>query len=189
MLYIRIGEDEQKRLTLAKEFADIDVVLGKGEMSGIRQYLASDMWGGVLKIRLDNWNNEEDREWMYKYLEEMSASANVFLIDETNILDATFKKIQKHATKSVDARVIEEKLSAFTLGDLILRGDKRGAWLEYWKLIKWGEPAESIVGAINYKFKLARRDDLIFKTLDIQARGHDSRGDIEKELEIMILGI
>jgi hypothetical protein len=155
-----------------------------------------DIFGDKSIIYLENWNSEDYRDYVYKYLEEIRDSQNIFVIDEVEMLDASFNKISKYAYKDTifDAREDKVKESAFYFADLFLMRKKKESWLEFLRLINVGEPIESIAGALIYKIKVSRmnvaiKNDLTFKIMSIIALDHDGKLNAELEFEKLILSL
>lgn len=199
MLIIKAGTGIKEREKANKYIRDnysnfSEKVLRKEEMAMLPQYFEVDIFGDKTKIYLEDWNVEECRDLLYKYLEEIRDSENIFVIDETDILDATFKKLCKYGYKETifDAREVKAKESAFYFGDLFLMRKKKEAWAEFLRLISVGEPVESIAGALIYKIKVSRmndglKNDLIFKIMTLVAMDHDGKCEAKKEMEKLIL--
>lgn len=196
MLIIRAGDNFEERKKSSDKypecFSDINIYIKGPEILGLKQYLGQDIFGETLKIKIEDWNIEEYRSYLYKHLEDLKESKNIFIIDELDILDTTFKKLATYAEKSFDCRQEKIKESGFYLGDLILQRNKKDAWIEYLRLLKVGEPVESIIGAVNYKLKYARNMDkekLFANNIISLAQSHDSKGDAEIDLEKLILDL
>ncbi len=199
MLIIKAGTEIKERENANKYIRDnfsnfSEKVLRKEELSMLPQYFEVDIFGSKAKIYLEDWNVEDYRDLLYKYLEEIRDSENIFIIDETDILDATFKKLCKYGYKETifDAREVKVKESAFYFGDLFLMRKKKEAWLEFLRLVNANEPVESIAGALIYKIKVSRmndglKNDLIFKIMTLIAMDHDGKCEAEKEMEKLIL--
>ncbi len=199
MLIIKAGTELKEREEANKYIRDnystfTEKILRKEELALIPQYFEVDIFGDKTKIYLEDWNAEDYRDFVYKYLEEIRDSENIFIIDETDILDATFKKLCKYGYKETifDAREVKGKESAFYFGDLFLMRKKKEAWLELLRLINAGEPVESIAGALIYKIKVSRmnnglKNDLIFKIMALVAMDHDGKCEAKKEMEKLIL--
>ena len=218
MLIIRVGDNIEKRnkadamckvdtsenanrSVLVNIFSSMcDAYLKDFEIEGVKQYLGQDIFGGILKVRIENWNTEEHRDSLYKNLEDIQESKNIFIIDEPEMLDVTFKKLSKYAeSKNVfDCREIKIKdTRSFDLADALLQKvssqkennlRKKNAWLLYVDLIKT-EPIESIIGAINYKFKMYKKEKQVGDNLISIAHSHDSKGDAKIDLEKYILSL
>jgi DNA polymerase III delta subunit len=200
MLIIKIGTRLKKRVecedyikSLEKNLSSFDVViLKKDELSGVPQYFDTNIFGDTIKVKLEDWNTEEYRDHVYKYLDKIQESKNIFIIDELEMLEATFKKISKYAEKVFDAREKEIKDSPFLLADYIYAGNKKAAWLEYNRLLSSGEAVESIAGVINWKLKSSRLEKhkyINFKIMRAVAMDHDGLCNAEKEVEGIILKI
>lgn len=205
MLIIKIGTELKKREEANKYIRDIFVnnklsftkkVLSKEELASIPQHFEVDIFGDKSIIYLENWNSEDYRDYVYKYLEEIRDSKNIFVIDEVEMLDASFNKLAKCAYKDTifDAREVKVKESAFYFADLFLMRKKNDAWTEYLRLLEVGEPVESIAGALIYKLKVSRIDskiksDLIYKVMSVIALDHDGKLSAESEFEKLILSL
>ncbi|MDQ5957308.1 MAG: hypothetical protein QG614_283 [Patescibacteria group bacterium] len=196
MLIVRVGDNFKKRNELnhkyGEYFSKVDLYLRSDGIFGLKQYLGEDIFGGKLVIKMENWNNEETRSFLYKYLEDIKNSQNIFVIDELDMLDATFKKLSSFAAFSFDCKEEKVKDSAFHLADLIIRKNKKDAWIEYHRLLKMGEPVESIIGALNYKLKFVydnNKEKVFGDNLIFLAKSHDSEGDAVIELERFILNL
>ena len=211
MLVIRVGDNLEKR-NKANQTADIsnfknifsgmcDTYLKGAEIESLKQYFGEDIFGGILKIKIENWNNEDYRDFLYRYLDEIQESKNIFIIDELEILDVTFKKISRYAElKNVfDCREIKEKsFKSFDLANTLLKRTfnekdnnlkRRNAWLIYQELLAEGEHIESIIGAINFKFKSYGLEKEVGQNLISISYSHDIKGDAKVDLEKYILSI
>lgn len=214
MLIIKIGIELKKREEANKyirdNFSDINnlekkdikknqeyfakKVLSREELASIPQHFELDIFGDKSIIYLENWNSEDYRDCVYKYLEEIRDSKNIFVIDEVEMLDASFNKIAKYAYKETifDAREGKVKESAFYLCDLILQRNKEKAWLEYSRLLEVDEPIESIVGAMIHKVKTSRvnnKTDFLYALMSMTALDHDGKLSAKHEFEKLILHI
>lgn len=189
MLIIKIGADRSKKVKV-EDYKYNEMVNLKGDdISGIPQYLTSDIFGNKYRINIIDWNDEERRKILYNFLPEIKDSDNIFVIDEEDILDATFKKLSSHASHVYDYREVKLKENPFNLAELIVRKKKREAWIEYMRLLDKNEAIESIIGVINWKLNQVRNVEGSYKMLKFIADDHDSKGDAKKELEKFILNL
>jgi hypothetical protein len=205
MLLIKIGTNKKERgeandyirkFLSTGDIKSSSVTLKGEELRSVPQYFDLDIFGEKSAVYLENWNVEDYRDCVYKYLEEIRESQNLFIIDEADMLDASFNKIAKYAYKDTifDAREDKVKESAFYFADLFLMRKKKEAWIEYLRLLEAGEPAESIAGALIYKLKVSRIDskiksELIYKIMSIIALDHDGKLESEKQIEKLILSL
>ncbi len=128
------------------------------------QYYANDIFGNKKVIRIEDWNFEDIRKELYRELENIVNSENVFIIDELDVLDTTTNKIAKAANSFFDCR-IEKSIKPYTpwkLCDYFENRDKKNLWLEFTRIKnicinlntndKLDEPLK-IVGALSYKIQ------------------------------------
>ena len=196
MLIIKVGTRLRERVDCEKHIKSFgvsnNITLKNAELSGVSQYLNVDIFGDRTCVYLEDWNNETHREYVYRFLEEMSLSQNIFVIDEAEILDVTLKKISKYAEKVFDAREGVVKNNIFDFVNYFYFGDKKNAWLEYNRLLNSGEKIEGIAGAVNWKLNTSKNKkhrELSFEILKAVAMDHDGKCDGEKEIEKIILKI
>ncbi len=193
--FIIENNSENKDIKKIPEYF-VKKVLNKEELASIPQHFEVDIFGDKSIIYLENWNNEDYRDYVYKYLEEIRDSKNIFVIDEVDILDASFNKIAKYAYKDTifDAREDKVKESAFYFADLFLMRKRGEAWTEYFRLLEADEPIESIAGALIYKIKVSRmnnslKSEFMYKIISIVALDHDGKLNAELEFEKLILSL
>ncbi len=168
MLILRVGGDEKKieNLKKAKKYdvPKYNFVIAGEQINNIGQYFDIDMFGEKKIVRIEEWNREEERKVLYKYLDEIKESKNTFIIEETEMLDATLTKLAKHASIFIDARV-DKKMNQYTpwkLSDYFEARDKKNLWLEFIRIKgicieletkdKADEPLK-IIGALSYKIQ------------------------------------
>ncbi len=187
MLIIIIGDDKNKRDKIKLSDSLMSVSVEGENMGAISQYLSPDLFGNYYKVRINNWNNEDAKKTLYSLLPEIQKSKSIFIIDEGEMLDATLKKLSQSADKVYDCRVEQVKDSAFKLLDYVLAKKKKESWLEYMRLLRSGEPIESIIGVLNYGYNKRRDVEKSFILLKAFADGHDSKGNAEHEVEKLIL--
>ena len=200
MLAIRVGENIEKRSKAKIFLGAFDVCLKGLELEGLKQYFGADIFGGVLRIKVENWNQDEEaRSILYKNLDDIKESQNIFLIDEIDILDVTFKKISKYcsAENVFDCREVKEKDSrSFDLANILLRntyGQREAiekkrleAWTLYNEIIKT-EAIESVLGAVNYKFKMYNMEKEVSENNISLSLAHDGLVDAKLNFERYIL--
>ena len=186
MIYIRVGTDSEKRKLGDKFFIGTTKVLSGSEMENVRQYLSQDMFGNSEVVCIEDWQNEKDREVLYKNLKSMQESKNIFLIDEMNILAPTLKKLSTFAEKVFDAREEEKDGDPFKLVNFINKKDKRNAWLEFVK-VKNQIPAEELQGALFWKMKTVGNKGAMFDLIRARYETHEGEADLYDEIEKLIL--
>lgn len=189
MLLLRVGTNTEKRKNSQKELKGVTDVLSGDGVRGIPQFLADDIFGGKIVVKLENWQTEEYRSKVYDYLEDMRDSNNTFIIDELEMHPSVVTKIQKQASPFFDCREEKEDVNAFHLADLVLSGNKRSAWLEFMRLRSKKVSAEEISGALAWKGKRMKKKDLTSTMLLATSRAHNGEADLYEEIEKYILGL
>lgn len=189
MLILRVGTDVQKRKNSDKDIPHVNEVLSGSNISGIPQFLAEDIFGSGSVVRLENWQKENERELIYKYIENMRDSKNIFIIDELDILAPTVTKLSKYAEKFFDCREKYIDENGFLLGDLILKKDKKRAWVELMRLKNLKVAPVEMISSVSWKGKNARDMNLFFNTLLARHMEFNGEGEIYDELEKYILSL
>lgn len=178
MFYFISGTDYKKRekakadikKLLEKKGVDFDTLLEVPKITNENYTLLPNYFGGAslfgekVLVNIENLLSKEDtREYIYKNLENMVESANIFLLDEPFASTPSAQKISRDLEKlgvknaTYDAR--EESsmrdVEPFYLCDLIEKRDKKSAWQEWKKLYsEWGDSeAMAIHGALWWKWK------------------------------------
>ncbi len=197
MLILRVGGDEKKIESLKKannyEVPKYNFLIEGEQINNISQYFDVDIFGEKKIIRIENWNKEEERKILYKYLDEIKESRNIFIIEETELLDATVSKLQKTAEIFIDAR-IDKKIVSYTpwkLCDYFENRDKKNLWLEFIRLKniciklntkdKADEPLK-IIGALSYriqnspmsKYTKEEKSKVYFDLISVLDRAHSA---------------
>ena len=115
---------------------------------------ATSLFGdSVIVVCVQLGDTASSKEELTRLLEAMSASINIFIIDEPFADVHLFKRLQKVSKKIFDAR--EEKLkdtSVFALCDAFIARNKKQSWVDFMR-IKKTENAEAIQGALWWKFQ------------------------------------
>ena len=157
----------------------------------IPNILADDIFGGKIVVRIENWQLAEYRDVLYKYLDDIKQSKNIFIIDEPEILTATATKICKYASKFLDCRVdkVDHSKEAFKLGDYIVNKDKKNAWLLLMRLKGLNVSAEEVQGVLAWKAKSTRSKNMFFNMLIARHKAHNSEGIMYDDMEKFILGM
>lgn len=199
MLILRVGGDEKKIESLKKakkyDVPKYNFVIAGEQLNNIGQYFDIDMFGEKKVIRIEEWNREDERKVLYKYLDEIKESKNTFIIEETEMLEATLTKLAKSADIFIDARV-DKKISYYTpwkLFDYFEARDKKNLWLEFVRIKaicvdldtkdKADEPLK-IIGALSYKIQNSpmskytkeEKSKVYFDLISIIDKSHSAEG-------------
>ncbi|HPX52356.1 MAG TPA: hypothetical protein PLE26_01025 [Candidatus Paceibacterota bacterium] len=179
MFYIIFGTNFKKReasrekihQALKTKKIDFDSLLEVPKISKENFSLLANYYGGaslfgekVLINAEDLLTKEESREYVYKHLEDMTKSDNIFILDEPFALAATFQKLERELDKLdikeniFDCRetLVKKDVEPFYLCELIEKRDKKNAWQEWKKLyLEWEDSeAQAIHGALWWKWKM-----------------------------------
>ena len=71
------------------------MILKRDELKAIPQNFDTNIFGEKSIVYLEDWNQEDYRDDVYRYLEDIRDSQNIFVIDEAEMLDATFNKLDE----------------------------------------------------------------------------------------------
>ena len=178
MFYIIFGTDFKKRELakkiikdiLLKNKIDFKTVLevpkiNKENYTLLQNYFESNsLFGEKIFVNIENLlTKEESRNFIYKNIEIMIESDNIFLLDEPFGESASFLKLERDLKKKnleenlFDSRekIIKKDIEPFYLCELIERRDKKLAWQEWKKIYEeWKEEeAMALHGAIWWKWK------------------------------------
>lgn len=179
MLYIIFGTSFKKReisrekirKTLKARKINYEELLEVPKISKENFTLLANYYGGaslfgekVLINAEDLLTKEESREYIYKHLEEMKESENIFVLDDPFAVVATFQKLERDLEKLeikenlFDCRetIVQRDVEPFFLCELIEKRDKKAAWQEWKKLyLEWEDSeAQAIHGALWWKWKM-----------------------------------
>ncbi|MEA4910806.1 hypothetical protein SDC9_21694 [bioreactor metagenome] len=179
MLYIIFGTNFKKRevarekirKTLSSKKIDFEALLEVPKINKENFTLLANYFGGaslfgekVLINVEDILTKEDSREYVYKNIEDMIYSDNVFILDEPFALTATFQKLERDLDKLnlkenlFDCRetLTVKDVEPFYLCELIEKRDKKAAWQEWKKLyLEWEDSeAQAIHGALWWKWKM-----------------------------------
>ncbi len=199
MLILRVGGDEKKIESLKKakkyDVPKYNFVIAGEQINNIGQYFDIDIFGEKKIIRIEEWNREEERKVLYKFLDEIKESKNTFIIEETEMLEGTLNKLAKQASVFIDARV-DKDLKSYTpwkLCDYFERRDKKNLWLEFTRVKaicvgldtkdKADEPLK-IIGALSYriqnspmsKYTKEEKSKVYFDLISIIDKSHSAEG-------------
>ena len=111
----------------------------------------------------DLLTKEVSREFVYKNLESMKNSENIFLLYEADLLDVSVNKIKRIIQDSsteillynAKEKIEIKRMNPFFLCELIEKRNKKEAWKEWKKIYeKYGEnESAALHGAIWWKWK------------------------------------
>ena len=199
MLILRVGGDEKKIESLKKakkyDVPKYNFVIAGEQINNIGQYFDVDIFGEKKIIRIEEWNREEERKVLYKFLDEIKESKNTFIIEEAELLEATLNKLAKQASVFIDARV-DKNIKPYTpwkLCDYFEQRDKKNLWLEFTRVKaicvgldtkdKADEPLK-IIGALSYriqnspmsKYTKEEKSKVYFDLISIIDKRHSAEG-------------
>ncbi len=187
MLILRIGTDIKKRVDSDKSIPRTTNNLSGDDLVGIPQFLAADIFGDKKVVRLEDWQDAENREVVYKYLTDIEKSENVFIIDELSVLAPTATKLSKYAKNFFDCREKEIDHNAFELAKYIVSRDKKNAWLELMRLKNLKVNAVEVQSVLAWKAKSVGNRDMMYQMLMARHREFNSEGNMYDEMERYIL--
>ena len=179
MLYIIYGTNfknreearEKIKSLLKKKNINFDELLSVPRISSENYTLLPNYFGGAslfgerVLVNIDGLlTKEETREFVYKNINEMVDSDNVFIMDEPFALPASFQKMQREMTKldlaanvfdASEAKEVKD-VDPFYLCELVEKRDRKAAWQEFKKIyLDWGDiEAQAIHGALWWKWKM-----------------------------------
>src|SRR3989344_4621037 len=130
------------------------------------EYITSaSMFGGATRVSpRDVFASSELGEFAEKHIKELAASANSFAFLEAKVPAALRKKLEKLDAlklfeKNERVRVSEEwedkqeKNRIYSVADALGRRDRKGLWVEYWRLMLSGFSAEEIFWKLQWQVK------------------------------------
>lgn len=178
MLYIIFGTNIKKRELAKKKIKNILLKnkidfesllkvpkIDKDNYTLLPNYFSSSsLFGEKVLINIENILSQEDsRNFIYKNIEIMIKSDNVFLLDDPFGESSSFLKLERDLKKKnleeniFDSRekIIKKDIEPFYLCELIERRDKKSAWQEWKKIYEeWkDEEAMALHGALWWKWK------------------------------------
>lgn len=179
MFYFIFGTDAKKREAAKKEIKKLlkeEAIkyesllkvekISRENISLLPNYFNStSIFGEKILINLEDLlNREDEREILYKSLEDLIDSENIFILDEFTAPAPSVLKLEKLLEKkklsknifNCKEEKVEKDIEPFYLCDLIEKRDKRGAWREFQKIyLEWGDDeAQALHGSIWWKWKM-----------------------------------
>src|SRR3989344_1416379 len=167
MLTVFTGDDTEK--ALEAWLAEPSDVRLEGELlseAKLEEYINStSMFGEVTRVSArDVFANPGVGEFAEKYVKELAVSANAFSFLEVKVPAALRKKLGKLGTlklyeKSERVRASEEwedkqeKNRIYSVADALGRRDRKGLWIEYWRLMLSGFSEEEIFWKLQWQVK------------------------------------
>lgn len=209
MIYSIVGTDTAKREKAYEELTKVGVVTAHiySEQIATLEALveASSLFGEKVIVNLIQvMDIAVSRDELIRLLPQMEESANIFIIDEPFADQNRVKRLTKYSKKVFDA--LEEKvkdMDVFNLCNLVVRRDKKGAWLKFVE-IREKESPEAIQGALWWKwgqmwgdvragrpakFTLKECEDIGGRLLKSSILAHRGEKDLGVELEAIILSL
>ncbi|MEK7613357.1 MAG: hypothetical protein AAB439_00560 [Patescibacteria group bacterium] len=161
MLHLLIGVDVVAAKAEARKRAKGEVVVfGEGAQSfdTALSYLGSQgLFAPKISLLFDRaLESAEGKALFEEHAETLhSHDTDVFVIETS--LNAEVKKLFPKGVEVTDfgKKEAEEKPMPFTLTDLFMAGDRKGAWIEYQKLLGQGLSAEEIHGTLSWAVRSA----------------------------------
>lgn len=121
------------------------------------------------------------KEKLLGKIEDISKSANVFVLLEGKLDKTTASKIEKFSEKTQNFELTEkiqkEPYNAFALADAFGNRDRKTAWMLYRKAIDRGEAPEALHGMLFWKAK----------TLALSSAGIYDKEEIMKIIEKLVI--
>ena len=164
MINLFIGFDTATAKAQAREEAQKAkrelIVFGEGAeaFERVPSYLvAQGLFSPKLALMLDRpLENSEGREIIKEHIDSfIESEIPVFIIE--NALSAEDKKLFPKSIKPVEFGKKEkaDRLLPFAMSDAFLKGDRKGAWIEFQKLMIGGAQIEEIHGTLSWAVRSA----------------------------------
>lgn len=174
MIHLYIGIDVMAAKAEARKRAKGEVVFfGEGfePFSSAPSYLLSQgLFSPKVALVFDRaLESTEGKEVIAEHAELLhEASADVFVIETT--LPAEIKKLFPKGAQVTDfgKKEVEERPMPFAFSDAFMAGDRKGAWIEYQKLLAQGLSAEELHGTLSWAVRSAL---VAFKTKSADEAG------------------
>ena len=163
MLTVFVGVDTARAKAEVKKRAGNSALVfgeGAGEFSDVASHVqTSGLFAEALTLVLDRPSETTDGlQLIADFAKDMHASPHTIFVIEAKFDAKTKKLFPKSATiESFDPPKSTEasRPNVFSFTDTVLKGDKKGAWLGYQKLVRAGISAEEIHGALAWAVRSA----------------------------------
>ncbi len=158
MIYSIVGTHKETRDKAHKEYAllgRVTQIIHSEQVDSLKSHIdAVDIFGDTIVVVCNQLGEvASSKEILISLLDEMKASATIFIIDEPFADVHLSTKLQKVSAKFYNGK--EEKVkdtSVFALCDSFARRDKKQAWIDFMSLRDKTE-GEAIAGALWWKFQ------------------------------------
>lgn len=143
----------------------------------------------------------ENREELLSRLDMLADSPHMFILIEENIPPVAKKRLTlaaKHFLEYDAPKKDDGSRELFSFADLVIRGERKEAWLRYRSLVRRGEDPEKILGILAWKTRDAlsratREGDfrrrlaaLSRAVVDMHGASRDGSGELELLIERFI---
>jgi len=167
MFTVFTGDDTEKALEAwLAEPSDVRLEGESLSEAKLEEYINSvSMFGGPTRVSArEVFANAEVGEFAEKHVKELAVSPNSFVFLETKVPAALRKRLEnlgalKLYEKSERVRASEEredkqeKNRIYSVADALGRRDRKGLWIEYWRLMLSGFSAEEIFWKLQWQVK------------------------------------
>lgn len=161
MIHLYVGIDNASAKTEARKRAKGEVVVfgeGAQPFDTALSYLGSQgLFAPKISLLFDRaLESAEGKALFEEHAETLhSNDMDVFVIETA--LNAEAKKLFPKGVAVTDfgKKEAEERLMPFALSDAFMAGDRKGAWIEYQKLLGQGLSAEEIHGTLSWAVRSA----------------------------------
>lgn len=201
MIIFRVGEDFKKREKFDRDMPRADEILSGEGIYALQNYLGIDLFGNKKVIKIEDWDRVEEREFIYKYIDDMVANTNTFVFDELKVLPATVSKFERLGAKVLNCVVPENKYNTFDFLRIWLidkNKNKKDIWLEFLRL-QQKVNFEEFTGAFTWfisdniakrnfaKYNEEKLKDIFYKFLMFRKDGYREGENFWPKVERLIL--
>jgi DNA polymerase III delta subunit len=168
MLVLYFGNNTIRVRREALDFADAEKDKGASLVSlEINSYAvglfpsitaSSSLFGGTTVYVIDTPSESKEMyAEMLASLEDMKASADIFVVMERALLAPEKKKFQKYADRNEEYKSeVKERFNNFSLADALAKKDKKSLWLLLSEAKLSGIASEELVGVLWWQLKALR---------------------------------